>query len=258
MEKENVTAQWDEKVREYTTTAVHGISIRGMLHQRLEEPNQDAFRFKLGDKLSYLIVADGLGSCKHSHVGAQAAVDLFAQWIEEQSFFQSSLAQSFQASSYMELIQRWQERIGHFSTKDYDTTLHYAVLLPHALYIGGIGDGLAVYQLNKEVVVVTVRQDGFSNITKSLAMKQAVEHITTICIPIDSQVKDLSVILTTDGVADDLMPEMLKELPSYLHNEWQQQGAEQLQYMLTEWLQNWETSHHSDDRTFCLLQCKER
>ena len=60
-------------------------------------------------------------------------------------------------------------------------------------------------------------------------------------------------ILSTDGIADDLIPEKKLTLPSYFEKVINAEGLDALQNELQEWIEDWETESHSDDKTLCYL-----
>lgn len=58
--------------------AARGVSFRGVLHDMIGEPRQDAFALAASDDWFVAVVADGIGSCENSHHGAGAAVTAVA------------------------------------------------------------------------------------------------------------------------------------------------------------------------------------
>lgn len=59
--------------------AARGVSFRGVLHEMMGEPRQDAFALAANDNWFVAVVADGIGSCVNSHHGAAAAVAAVAR-----------------------------------------------------------------------------------------------------------------------------------------------------------------------------------
>lgn len=59
--------------------SARGVSFRGVLHDMIGEPRQDAFALAASDDWLVAVVADGIGSCENSHHGAAAAVKAVAQ-----------------------------------------------------------------------------------------------------------------------------------------------------------------------------------
>ena len=57
----------------------------------------------------------------------------------------------------------------------------------------------------------------------------------------------------TDGISDDLNEKSKQELPKYLNSKLKEVGIEQLQSELIDWILNWKTQGHTDDRTICML-----
>ena len=61
------------------------------------------------------------------------------------------------------------------------------------------------------------------------------------------------VIISTDGISDDLIPEKKLTLPGYFQKVLKEKGIDELQGELKEWLDDWKTDGHSDDKTICYL-----
>ena len=91
MKKLSFCADFDEYVHDEYRVTFNAISVRGERHQRNNEYNQDYFKCNVKNQIKYVIVADGLGSAKHSHIGSQKAVDLLEQMINENLSDEDSL-----------------------------------------------------------------------------------------------------------------------------------------------------------------------
>ena len=55
------------------------------------------------------------------------------------------------------------------------------------------------------------------------------------------------------GISDDLIPEKKLTLPEYFRAVIKENGQENLQIELEEWIQDWETDGHSDDKSICYM-----
>ena len=63
----------------------------------------------------------------------------------------------------------------------------------------------------------------------------------------------LQVIISTDGISDDLIPEKKLTLPEYFRTVVKESGVDVLQTEIIDWIQDWETDGHSDDKSLCYM-----
>ncbi|MDQ0257847.1 serine/threonine protein phosphatase PrpC [Evansella vedderi] len=254
MKKLNFRSDFAEYVDEdFTTFTFNAISVRGERHQKDNEHNQDYFKCSVKSDLKYAIVADGLGSAKHSHIGSEKAVEILEEMIKA-SFHPLAPVSEIDIYEFnSKLLEKWK---GCFlnETREYDTTLLYVIIFSHGVLTGSIGDGLILWSMKNEVVHIKEEKNSFSNQTYSLASNQALDYFKFDYTPVNFEDElPIVFILTTDGVSDDLKPDVLKQLPAYLNKELEDKGVKGMQKVLGDWIINWETENHSDDRTFCLL-----
>ncbi|WP_379969614.1 PP2C family serine/threonine-protein phosphatase [Ectobacillus sp. sgz5001026] len=231
----------------------NAISVKGVRHQRNNEYNQDYFRCNVKNQIKYIILADGLGSAKHSHIGSQKAVDLLEQMINEHFCSEDTLLEKEINAFNSRFLENWR-RIFPNNFREYDTTLLYLIIFKHGVLLGRIGDGLILYSVKNEAVQINEERNSFSNQTYSLASNNALDYFKSKYTPINfMQEVPIVFILTSDGVSDDLKHDMLKKLPAYLYDELREKGVIEMQRVIEDWIINWKTKNHSDDRTFCIL-----
>ena len=129
-----------------------------------------------------------------------------------------------------------------------------AVFYKGSLLVGGIGDGMALISFDDKICKDTIdTKNLFSNVTNSMCSLNANELLEYEVIK-DSEFNEKAVmILSTDGIADDLIPEKKLTLPSYFEKVINAEGLDALQNELQEWIEDWETESHSDDKTLCYL-----
>ena len=132
--------------------------------------------------------------------------------------------------------------------------MHVAVFFKGSLLIGGIGDGMALISFdNKMCKDIIDSRKLFSNVTNSMCSLD-IDDLLEYEIIKDSEFNEKAVIiLATDGVSDDLIPEKKLTLPDYFEEVIQDNGVDALQNELQEWIEDWETESHSDDKTLCYL-----
>lgn len=224
--------------------------------------NQDAFRIGVDEdkELAYIIVADGLGSCKYSDQGATKIADILERWLLSKLPEYAFLSDNVANIMTKRIVETWNAAYDIDEINDFDTTVHLAVFYKGSLLIGGIGDGMALISYDELVCKDNIDDKNlFSNVTNSMCSLNVLELLDFEVIPESSYSDKAIVILSTDGIADDLIPEKKLTLPAYFQEVLEKQGIEALQDELKEWIEDWETESHSDDKTICYLAIeKER
>ena len=239
------------KVGEYVIH-IGGLSEKGID----KEINQDAYKIGICEEkeLAYIIVADGLGSCKHSDQGAYKIVEIVENWLLSKLSEYAFLSDNVSNIMTKRIVEEWNVSYGIDEVFDYDTTMHMAVFYKGSLLVGGIGDGMALISFDDKICKDTIdTKNLFSNVTNSMCSLNANELLEYEVIK-DSDFNEKAVmILSTDGIADDLIPEKKLTLPSYFEKVINAEGLDALQNELQEWIEDWETESHSDDKTLCYL-----
>jgi hypothetical protein len=123
-----------------------------------------------------------------------------------------------------------------------------------SLVLAALGDGLALVASDgDEVEVVTPDRSGFANETDALGSACRSSAWQVAVRPEVS--RGTVILLATDGVADDLVPErrvdFAREVVSSFGSlpRWRRQGA------LRRELHDWPTPGHTDDKTVAVLWC---
>jgi serine/threonine protein phosphatase PrpC len=253
MKKLNFRSNFDEYIHDDYTFTYNAISVSGERHQRNNEANQDFFTCNIRNEVKYAIVSDGLGSAIHSDKGAEKAVTWLEQMILENFTNKTNVSEVEMNLFHSEFLEAWKKSFPN-TYRDYDTTLLYVIIFNHGVLAGSVGDGLILSFINNEAAYLKENRDSFSNQTYSLASNHAINNFRSIYKPINFT-DDLPgiFILATDGVSDDLKPEMVEQLPVYLYGELTDKGVIHMQKVIGDWIINWQTSNHTDDRTFCIL-----
>ena len=215
--------------------------------------NQDAFRFKrIAEKnLAYIIVADGLGSCAHSDEGADTVTRIVEQWIKEDLGQYGVLSESIGNILARHVIDNWRKIYSEQIRIEYDTTVHFAIWLKDKVMVGGVGDGMLLVEQNGYCGDYVSKGNFFSNVTNSMCSENIDELFSTEVI--EKSGDDLGIIIATDGIADDILSEKKVELPAYFRDIIQSQNQMALNAEIEDWLENWETEGHCDDKTICYL-----
>ena len=234
-----------------------GLSEKGVDKQK----NQDSYRIGVdeGHELAYIIVADGLGSCKHSDRGSARITEIVENWIRNKLPDYSYLSDNVANILAKRMVEEWNESYEMGTIYDYDTTVHVAVFYKGGILVGGIGDGMVLVDYD-DLVCKDCIDDGnlFSNVTNSMCSLNVNELLNFEIISIDSYKDHAVIIISTDGIADDLIPEKKLTLPGYFRETIDKNGLDALQDELQDWISNWETESHSDDKTLCYLAIERK
>lgn len=237
------------------------ISIGGITEIGVDKQvNQDAYRIGVDaeKQLAYIIVADGLGSCKFSDQGSAKITDIIEKWILDKLPGYAFLSDNVANIMVKKIVAEWNASYDLNEIYDYDTTVDLAVFYRGSILVGGIGDGMALLSYDKLVCKDHIDEKNlFSNVTNSMCSMDVMELLDFEIIPADSYTDQAVVILATDGIADDLIPEKKLTLPEYFQEVLGESGIKNLQDELEEWISDWATENHSDDKTLCYLAIKK-
>lgn len=237
------------------------INLGGLSEKGIDKIlNQDAFKIGQDEQneLVYIIVADGLGSCKKSDEGARRITEIIEDWILHKLPNYSYLSDNVANIMAKRIVEEWNDSFDLNEIYDYDTTVHVAVCYKGSILIGGIGDGMALVKYDDLVCKDYIDDKNlFSNVTNSMCSINIQELLNFEIIQNEDYKEDAIIILATDGIADDLIPEKKLTLPAYFEEVITESNVETLQDELEEWIADWETESHSDDKTLCYLMVKK-
>lgn len=221
-----------------------------------KKKNQDAIKIgsDLNKEIAYILVADGLGSCEKSDEGAAKIIELAEEWIVNRMTMYSMLSNSVANIFMKKLIEAWNSVFDVDEKYDYDTTIHFAVFYKGYVLVGGIGDGMVLMAYDDLVCKDFVdAMDLFSNVTNSMCSINVSELMTGEVVDKSEYNCGMQIIISTDGISDDLIPEKKLTLPAYFRTAIYEDGFENLQKEIVDWIQDWETDGHSDDKSLCYM-----
>jgi serine/threonine protein phosphatase PrpC len=225
-----------------------GVSVRGPLHIRDGLPNQDSCRALRGPFGKGFVVCDGLGSKRYAAEGARFATlsvaDAVRIWSREPAASDEQL---------LRLIHNlWNMKVNALGVENCATTCLFAVGLSGGdLLIAQLGDGivLAGYPTGPAVPLKPERT-GFSNTTTGLGIATSVSEWQVSRTP---AIAGTTVILATDGVSDDILPDCLDEFVRLMRAHLIPATPQARQAWLRRELRNWSTPGHLDDKTLAML-----
>lgn len=223
-----------------------GATSIGPTHRAERTPNQDCWLGVRGAFGTLIVVSDGLGSKRDARRGAQmacrAVLEAVRVWHEEGSDALDDLLRRIEP--------RWLDRIAPADAKDCAATCLFALAhIRGRLHVAAIGDGMALVRTRRGALewVVGPRVSGFANETHALGDSRSWVHRS-----LSWEAGDV-VILASDGVADDLLPNRMNEFVTWVmgtfailspHRRWRE---------LRRALTNWPTPRHTDDKTLVVL-----
>lgn len=205
--------------------------------------------------IAYIFVADGLGSCQYSDQGSKRVNEIAEAWVLNELPKYRELTDSVANIFYKKLVDAWEDSfLSTESYYEYDTTFHAAIYYRDAIMIGGIGDGMAVIEMDGTNPIDLVEAgDLFSNVTNSMCSLDVRNLIGGQTFRMAANASFSAVILSSDGIADDIIPEKKLTLPEYFYSVISEKGINALQTEIEEWLDDWQTEGHSDDKTIAYM-----
>lgn len=176
--------------------SLSGCTLRGPLHTCRGLPNQDAFLCRSFHRGAVAAVADGLGSQRLSHIGAQAACGCVAEAVK--------LWSRFPACGGDQLIplicSLWDIHTCPLEAEQCGSTcLFAAALRPDRLVLGQVGDGLILYEVNGQIGVLREKEDAFLNLTTPLYVARDPKKWSYREFALDGS--GFTVCLMTDGIS---------------------------------------------------------
>lgn len=225
-----------------------GASVRGPEHRRSGLPNQDAWMSRLTHGTSLAIVCDGLGSRPQSATGSRAAcfavADAVRHWAAQPKVPPEMLLRLVHAL--------WNVRVHATGRDACATTCLFAVVTNDGrLLLAQLGDGLVMLKTQLGTTTLEPPSDRFGNATTGLGIAADVREWRFYFEP--QFTGAASILLATDGVADDLLPEKRTDFLTFLINQYGEQPARQRYQAIAKQLRAWPTPRHLDDKTVAVL-----
>jgi serine/threonine protein phosphatase PrpC len=219
-----------------------GSSVIGPAHLQDDMPNQDAVLVHGLRKGWCIAVCDGLGSRSLSHQGSRLAANVVRSTVREWEDANSS----FPLMISQRIRDRWLKMVGN-DYSPYETTCLWAwVDAKGQVKTAQVGDGLLLTRSNGRFAVVTPHREGFGNQTQTLSRAEDRDWSTA---EFGLTVAGDGVLLMTDGISDDLIPEQLEAFFDAVFQQLQNTNKRRCKRWLTRELIEWTTPKHGDDKS---------
>lgn len=226
-----------------------GATVAGPAHEAAGEPNQDAWVSTRAGGWQVVAVADGLGSRPHAATGARAACTAAVEAVR--TWRQTPAAPMEVLVALVHVL--WRARVAPHEPDSCATTCIFAALGPDGAGVAAhLGDGLMLIRDAQGLRPLHARPQGaFVNETRALGItKQTGAWSTAVFTP-----GARAIVLCTDGVADDLLPEKHDEFmvwaTSHTDRAPRARGP-----ALRAALRGWPTPKHLDDKTVAVIQAR--
>lgn len=228
--------------------ALMGASVRGRAHLQARLPNQDAWHGRLLRSHGLVVVCDGLGSRAHSDRGAQSACIAVAVALQNWQRTPEADPQLL-----LRLIHAlWNIRVGaHGRDACATTCLFAAVLGDGRIMLAQLGDGLVAIRSDAGFVALPDQRKSFGNITTGLGVATDLRDWRLQVLP--AVQGNVAILLATDGVADDLVPEQSGAFLDHLVGQYGAMPQAARSRALAATLRAWPTPLSNDDKTLAVL-----
>lgn len=224
----------------------YGSKVRGKLHKKNHMPNQDNYLVYNSKKFTLAVVCDGMGSKKHSRVGSKRLCKIVKKKVKD-----GLKSGTFNAIDLLEKIQTcWLKRLFPFSLKNCDTTCLFCLISENSILACQLGDGIILVKENDNINIIKSKEDDFSNETTGIG-KAKIKDWTIKIIKKESNC-EYRFLLGTDGISEDLLPEMLSEFVNTLTTN--VAGKYRNNSYLKSILNNWPNKYSNDDKTIVVVK----
>lgn len=230
---------------------VIGFSQIGPSHIRNKLPNQDSFLCHNSRNFSLIVVSDGLGSKKFSHIGAAAACKSVLKTSKE--FVKNK--DSTSVKEFFDMISKtWQSSLMGHKPEDCSATCLFALATKNKIFIARLGDGM-VCSIGKtpdtDKLLFDNKNSTFSNETCSLSNTNLLSLWEYKSLPINDY---KAVLISTDGISTDLQSGSEIEFSKDLVDTLNSKNYLGKKLVLSRLMRNWPVPKHSDDKTIAIME----
>ena len=225
-----------------------GASVPGPAHIAAGLPNQDAWGHAVVRGYRVMVVADGLGSRSRSQDGSRAVVTAVPEALR--AWLRHTDAPIEVLLGLVHLL--WRAALAPIEPDEAATTCLFAAIAPDGSGLAAqLGDGLVL--VGEEAAVVPLAQrpdDSFANQTLALGVTRRIGAWHWRRLAPGAR----RLLLCTDGVADDLLPDRHPALLDWLEQDLLPLPPQQRWRTLARELRDWPTPRHTDDKTLAFIR----
>lgn len=217
-----------------------GVSVIGSYHII----NQDWYSTFSDNTVSVIAVSDGVGSKKHSHIGAEAICRVVVEEAKKCSM-EAICSDDF----ILNIQKRWQKSIGDHEIESCCCTVMFCIAKDGKVFLAQLGDGIAGIVNNSEVIVFYDDDENhYINETDCLTETINTEKWRMCCV---EKSEDFGAVLCTDGIgifpeAEDVYKQFVKEFVS----EYSKMSKTDILDSIRKWVSEWSGY---DDKTLAFM-----
>ena len=216
-----------------------------------KKKNQDAFGTIETKDYLISVVADGLGSSKHSDFGSKTAILAVQKAIDEWRVLEKRKREIL-----IQLIHfYWNLYISdaEYKRKECLTTCLFIYIdkKEKNIFLGQLGDGLIYLKSDNNFFVSS--QNSEFNYTKALGSSKNIKDWQIYSEKLE--LKNLKCFIATDGVSDDIIDDKKEEFLDTIVTKLKDIRffIKKRNRLIEDILKNWHTKYHSDDKTVTIL-----
>lgn len=227
----------------------------GPLHIKQNLPMQDSLKFKSFSWGFVAVVSDGLGSKNFSHIGSAAVCSSVCKWAKMWLKHKEYCFNDVLRFIYSDWVMKVAPRIPSVCA----CTVLICICIKGNLFFAQMGDGMICINSANETqfasdYIIDDKSDSFSNMTDAFSNNFDINKFITKTI--DSKYVK-SIVMTTDGISDDLKPATRMDFVKSLSDECAANSRRSNNRMLNKMLVDWPVPKHSDDKSIIVLINKE-
>lgn len=202
--------------------------------------NQDYYLLRHFKNVFLMVVCDGLGSKKFSHIGAKYLAKSLAAILKRKQFDFDDLVKSESI-----LLNLWQEHINKLglSINECSTTFLCAIVGKKYAYFGRVGDGVIAVFADKTYILEDNGE--FSNVTTPFGSQ------TMKWLRLDSS-SIKSIGLCSDGISEIIDPQHIQAFFSEYIEEYKKINSQTRKAEIRAWLNDFNNKGFCDDKSIAV------